>query len=93
MAYKVQKPCKTCGKMFTPCGDCESDKETFRWRRFACSYECGKKYLEKVLEARGELKKKKEVVNITTSSNFKEVKNNTSLKGNVKNKKESEQID
>lgn len=81
MAYKVQKPCKTCGKMFTPCGDCESDKETFRWRRFACSYECGKKYLEKVLEARGELKK--ENVKIASSVS-KENKNNTSFKGNVK---------
>lgn len=52
MSYKVQKPCKICGKMYTPCSDCETDEKTFHWRKVACSYECGQKYLEKVLAER-----------------------------------------
>ena len=49
---KVQKPCKTCGKMFTPCADCERDKSMFHWRTVACSLECAKAYFAKVEEAR-----------------------------------------
>ena len=49
MSYKVQKPCKICGKMYTPCSDCETDDKVFHWRKVACSYECGQKYLAKVL--------------------------------------------
>ena len=52
MAYKVQKPCIICGTMYTPCGDCEKDNTAFHWRNVACSYECGKKYFEKVMAAR-----------------------------------------
>ena len=50
--YKVKKPCKVCGKLFTPCSDCENDKTAFHWRTVACSIECGRKYLAMVLEAR-----------------------------------------
>ena len=49
---KVQKPCKTCGKMFTPCADCERDKSMFHWRTVACSLECATAYFTKVEEAR-----------------------------------------
>lgn len=52
MATKVQKPCKICGKMFTPCADCENDKTMFRWKRVACSPECAKKYFAKIEESR-----------------------------------------
>lgn len=52
MAYKVQKPCKVCGKMFTPCFDCEQDKTAFHWRTVACSQKCGKEFLRLVLEDR-----------------------------------------
>ncbi len=48
MASKVQKPCRICGKMFTPCADCENDKTMFRWKRVACSPECAKEYFSKV---------------------------------------------
>ncbi len=48
MASKVQKPCRICGKMFTPCADCENDKTMFRWKRVACSPECAKEYFAKV---------------------------------------------
>ncbi len=52
MANKVQKPCKICGKMFTPCADCENDKTMFRWKRVACSPECAKEYFAKIEESR-----------------------------------------
>lgn len=52
MAYKVQRPCRVCGKLFTPCGDCERDLTAFHWRTIACSYECGKEYLRRVMESR-----------------------------------------
>lgn len=52
MSYKVQKPCKICGNLYTPCGDCENDKSSFHWRNVACSIECGIKYLKKVEDAR-----------------------------------------
>ena len=52
---KVQKPCKTCGKMFTPCADCERDKSMFHWRTVACSLECATAYFAKVEEARNHI--------------------------------------
>lgn len=52
MATKVQKPCKICGKMFTPCADCENDKTMFHWKRVACSPECAKEYFAKIEESR-----------------------------------------
>ncbi len=52
MASKVQKPCRICGKMFTPCANCENDKTMFRWKRVACSPECAKEYFSKVEEIR-----------------------------------------
>lgn len=52
MANKIQKPCRICGKMFTPCADCENDKTMFRWKRFTCSLECAKEYFAKINESR-----------------------------------------
>lgn len=52
MANKIQKPCKICGKMFTPCADCENDKTMFRWKRVACSPECAKEYFRRIEESR-----------------------------------------
>lgn len=62
MAYKVQKPCKVCGKMYTPCFDCEQDNKTFRWRTVACSMKCGMEYFKMVEEARKPKVETKEVV-------------------------------
>lgn len=62
MAYKVQKPCKVCGKMYTPCFDCETDTKKFRWRTVACSPVCGMKYFEMVEEARKPKVETKDVV-------------------------------
>lgn len=52
MRGKVQKPCRICGKMFTPCTDCENDKSMFRWKRIACSQKCAKEYFAKVEASR-----------------------------------------
>lgn len=52
MAYKVQKPCRICGKMYTPCADCENDKSAFHWRTIACSMKCAMEYFEKIEESR-----------------------------------------
>lgn len=52
MPYKVQKPCKVCGKLYTPCSDCERDKTAFHWRTVACSIKCGMEYFRLVEEAR-----------------------------------------
>lgn len=52
MSYKVQKPCKVCGKLYTPCSDCERDKTAFHWRTVACSMKCGMEYFRLVEEAR-----------------------------------------
>ena len=52
MSNKVQKPCKICKKMFTPCADCENDKTMFHWKRVACSPECAKKFFAKIEASR-----------------------------------------
>ena len=62
MAYKVQNPCKVCGKMYTPCFDCEQDVKTFRWRTVACSMKCGMEYFRMVEEARKPKVETKEVI-------------------------------
>ncbi len=52
MANNVQKPCRICGKPFTPCGDCENDKSMFRWKRVACSPKCAKEYFARIDRSR-----------------------------------------
>jgi hypothetical protein len=91
MSYKVQKPCRVCGKLYTPCSDCENDKEIFRWRTVACSYECGQEYLKRVLEARSD----KKDVKLHSSSENKANKKDEKKTDNksVKNIKEREKID
>ena len=68
---KVQKPCKTCGKMFTPCADCERDKNMFHWRTVACSIECAKAYFEKVELARKPVAKVEEARNHVVNTKIK----------------------
>ena len=92
---KVQKPCKTCGKMFTPCADCERDKTMFHWRTVACSLECAKVYFAKVEEAR---KPKQEIKNEETENIVLEETVNEEVskpkrirkQNNFENEKESE---
>ena len=66
MSYKVQKPCRICGKMYTPCPDCESDNSAFHWRTVACSIECGREYFRRIMESRNA----KTVPNNITDSHF-----------------------
>lgn len=47
-----QIPCKTCGKMFTPCQYCVKNYGNGAWRAVACSLECGVEYFRRVEEAR-----------------------------------------
>ena len=106
MAYKVQKPCKVCGKMYTPCAYCENEKTAFHWRTVACSKECGYEYLRQVMEARNpnteieEIKVENETVvtneEVTTVESVEEVtKKKTSKKKIIEtvNNEESEQIE
>ena len=62
MAYKVQKPCRVCGKMYTPCADCERDRTAFHWRTVACSIGCGMEYFKMVEEARKPKEENKEII-------------------------------
>ena len=62
MSNKVQKPCKVCGKLYTPCSDCERDKTAFHWRTVACSMKCGMEYFRMVEEARKPKVETKEVI-------------------------------
>lgn len=60
MGYTVQKHCRTCGKLYTPCANCENDNTAFHWRTVACSYECGMEYFKAVMKNREESNKKSE---------------------------------
>ena len=105
MAYKVKKNCRVCGKLYTPCSVCEDDKSAFHWRTVACSEECGKEYLKRVMKARtnnaseSDIKIQNEFVDNETDTAIK----NTDTKKNyykkrttkniVKDNEKSEQID
>ena len=101
MAYKVQKPCKVCGKMYTPCFDCEQDNKTFRWRTVACSMKCGMEYFKMVEEARKPKVEIKTVIVEETIANedidneveFTEKKISRKKSTRLENKEESEQIE
>lgn len=45
MSEKKKIPCRVCGKLFVPCAYCQAHADVFRWRNFACSIECAKKYI------------------------------------------------
>jgi hypothetical protein len=52
MTEKKKIPCRVCGKLFEPCSYCQSHSDTFRWRNFACSLDCAKKYINEALSYR-----------------------------------------
>lgn len=104
MSNKVQKPCKVCGKMYTPCSDCERDKYAFHWRTVACSIECGKEYFRMVEEARKPkvevkevdenktvIEESTEVIDVVVKNSEKKSSRKKSTK--LENKQESEQIE
>lgn len=98
MASKVQKPCKICGKMFTPCADCENDKTMFRWKRVACSPECAKEYFAKIEASRQPKIESIEPRTVQTGNvktpeiAVENIKSKRTRKKNIENE-ESEQID
>lgn len=51
----VKKHCSVCGKLFTPCAT-YSEGSVFNYRLFACSPECGQKYIDRVVAARARKK-------------------------------------
>ena len=73
MSGKVKKPCRVCGKLFTPCVYCERDRTAFHWRTIACSEKCAKEYFRRVMEARENKKKEQACAeeNSTSSSAIK----------------------
>ena len=44
--------CRVCGKTYKACLTPKANPNEFRWQDVACSPECGKEYLRRVLEAR-----------------------------------------
>lgn len=62
MAKKDKIPCRVCGKLFEPCAYCQEHSDTFRWRNFACSEDCARKYVAEAIEYRASQKKKKQGV-------------------------------
>ena len=100
MAYKVKKNCRVCGKLYTPCSVCEDDKSAFHWRTVACSEECGKEYLKRVMKARtsntsesdAKIQNKSED-NKTDTTIKKNYYKKRTTKNIVKDNEESEQID
>lgn len=49
MSKKKKIPCRVCGTYFVPCAYCQSQNDVFRWRNFACSIECAKKYVNEAI--------------------------------------------
>ena len=97
MGYSVQKPCKVCGKMYTPCSTCEKDNGIFHWRTVACSEKCAAIYFERVRKARMP-KQENAIENDAPKIHYVDVKNNTNKektyqKKTDKNIKESEKIE
>ena len=45
-------PCRVCGKPFTPCNKTSAEIGAFNYREVACSMECGKEYLRRVMASR-----------------------------------------
>lgn len=74
MSNKKLIPCRVCGKLFKPCGYCQSHSDTFMWRNFACSIECAEKYINDTIKYRESMKAKvvdKENINTEEFSNNK----------------------
>lgn len=47
--------CKVCGTKYYACDYCRQQHNFVPWRDVACSIECYKEYILRVLEARGEI--------------------------------------
>ena len=96
-------PCRVCGKLFKPCGYCQSHADTFRWRNFACSRECAEKYISETIAYRNSSKEDKNnnssVVDdvVTVESNIvivdSKVEPNNTTKRKYNRKKSTDGVD
>ena len=57
-------PCRVCGKQFEPCAFCQKNGDTFRWRNFACSLECAKKYVAEAIAYNEKMRNKNNEVEV-----------------------------
>lgn len=76
-------PCRVCGKLFKPCGYCQSHSDVFRWRNFACSRECAGKYISDTTAYR-ELQHKNDVSELLSNKGKINSEKETSKKTNKK---------
>lgn len=51
---QATKECRVCGKTYTACNTNRHFDGSFHWREVACSPDCGKVYLQRIMESRGE---------------------------------------
>lgn len=82
MAEKKKIPCRVCGKLFIPCAYCQSNTDTFRWRNFACTIECAKKYIDETNAYRATLNGKGETA-AKEKTNINFVKKNAATKEKI----------
>ena len=52
---KQTRICRVCGAEYQACNSIKPGDNKFNWREVACSPECGQKYFQAVMEARGEI--------------------------------------
>jgi len=83
MAKPKMIPCRVCGKLFKPCGYCQSHSDVFRWRNFACSRECAGKYISDTTAYR-ELQHKNDVSELLSNKGKINSEKETSKKTNKK---------
>lgn len=91
MAVKLI-PCRVCGKMFKPCFYCQEHSDIFRWRNFACSLECAKKYINETIEYRETQKHKEKNMGEIESNMEKHSTNTTNIRKRKAIKKELETV-
>ncbi len=84
-------PCRVCGKLFKPCGYCQSHSDVFRWRNFACSRECAGKYISDTTAYR-ELQHKNDVSELLPNKEKINSEKETSKKTNKKKSNETVDI-
>lgn len=85
---KQKIPCRVCGKLFEPCAYCKSHADVFRWRNFACSWECAAKYIEDTTAYRESLQAARSK-DLKSSSEKKDIISNISNEKTTTTRKKS----
>lgn len=52
---KQTKTCRVCGKTYEACRSIKTGDAVFNWREVACSPECGKIYLHRIMVSRSKV--------------------------------------